>query len=344
MTAYASCWWLHDHLELGPAGEVHACCYQYVNSRKEIHGGIELCRITGNTFPAEEIAAARQRVHDTLATGYHGDCTECPQLATKRWRSRQYLTRSLTMNVWTHCNLKCRYCFTTVDGFKYSKVKYPLLEVIADMLAGKHLDPAGAVTWGGGDISALVEFNDLSRMFIAYGVQQDFKTSAYKYLPGVAEALANKKGSVEVSVDAGTRETYASYKGADVFDRVSENILRYRESGTIKLKYIASDQNLSDADIDGFVALAIRARPKIVAVTPEYGELWSKQYDVAHVNQIARLIRSLEGGGLNVSPSTAGEGKRIFTDLWPGLSNAIGPRRIPLSTRARNLARDLLPI
>jgi hypothetical protein len=109
---------------------------------------IELCRITGNTFPADEIVAARQRVHETIAKGHHADCSECPELKTKNWRTPKYLVRSLTMNVWTHCNLKCRYCFTTVPGFKYSKVKYPLVEVIGDMLAGKHLDPDGTVTWG----------------------------------------------------------------------------------------------------------------------------------------------------------------------------------------------------
>jgi sulfatase maturation enzyme AslB (radical SAM superfamily) len=329
MTAYASCWWLHDHLELGPAGEVHACCYQYVNSRKEIHGGIELCRITGSTFPAAEIAAARAKVHETLAIGHHADCSECPELKTKNWHTPKYLTRSLTMNVWTHCNLKCRYCFTTVPGFKYSKVKYPLVEVIADMLAGKHLDPAGTVTWGGGDISALVEFNDLSRMFLAYGVKQDFKTSAYKFLPGVAETIAKKRGAVEVSVDAGTRETYASYKGADVYDRVVENILRYRQSGQIKLKYIAASCNISDADIDGFVDLARRAKPISVMVTPEYGESWSKQYDGKAVGQIAKLINKLRASGLKIGPDNAVDGRRIFPDFWESLAPMLSMNKKP---------------
>jgi sulfatase maturation enzyme AslB (radical SAM superfamily) len=331
MTSYASCWWLHDHLEFGPAGEVHACCYQYSNAKGEVHGGseFELCRITGNTFPAAEIAAARQRVHETLATGYHGDCSECPELKTKNWRTPKYLTRSLTMNVWTHCNLKCRYCFTTVPGFKYSKVKYPLVEVIADMLAGEHLDPNGTVTWGGGDISALVEFNDLSRMFLAYGVKQDFKTSAYKFLPGVAETIAKDKGAVEVSVDAGTRETYASYKGEDVYDRVVENIGRYRESGPIKLKYIAAACNISDADIDGFVDLAKRTKPISVMVTPEYGESWAKEYDHKAIRQIAKLINKLMASGHDMVPSNAVDGRRIFPDFWEALAPLLSMNKTP---------------
>jgi sulfatase maturation enzyme AslB (radical SAM superfamily) len=329
MSGYSSCWWLHDHLELGPDGEVHACCYQYSNSRQEIRGGIELCRITGNTFPAEDIIAARQRVHAEIANSSHSDCTECPQLVSKRWASRRYLARSLTMNVWTHCNLKCRYCFTTVPGFKYSKVSYPLVEVIADMLKGEHLDPNGTVTWGGGDISALVEFNELSRMFLAYGIKQDFKTSAYKFLPGVAETIAKNLGAVEVSVDAGTRETYASYKGADVFERVVENTLRYRASGPIKLKYIAASCNLSDADIDGFVDLVQRAKPESVMVTPEFGESWSKQYDEKTIRQIAKLISALKSCGSRVIPENAVQGRRIFPDFWDTLAPMVAMRATP---------------
>lgn len=327
MAEYASCWWLHDHIELGPAGEVHACCYQYQIIEGVTHGGseFELCHITGDTFPAAEIAAARQRVHETIANSYHPECSSCPILVKQEWEAREYLMRSLTLNVWTHCNLKCRYCFTTAPGFKYSKVAYPLVAVVTDMLRGRHLDPAGTVTWGGGDIAALVEFNELSRLFLAYGVHQDFKTSAYKFLPGVAETIAGNRGVVEVSVDAGTRETYASYKGADVYDRVVANILRYRESGPIKLKYIASAQNLSAADVSGFIDLARKADPTSVMVTPEYGEAWAREYTPAHVARIADLINGLRAAGLRVVPEAPEDGARIFPNFWTALAPQLRP-------------------
>src|ERR1700730_8659464 len=203
---YPSCWWLHDQLELGPNGEVHACCYQWSKSPGDVRGSVVLCRITGNRFPAEEIVAARQKIHQQIIAKDQRDCCECPQLVTQLWKTRKHLTRTLTMNVWSHCNLKCRYCFTVAPGFEYSRVKYPLVEVIADMLANQHLDPNGRVVWGGGDISALPEFNKLAGMFLGYGCHQDFKTSGYKFLRGVADAIAKKRGTVEVSIDAGTRE------------------------------------------------------------------------------------------------------------------------------------------
>jgi hypothetical protein len=144
-----------------------------------------------------------------------------------------------------------------------------------------------------------------------------------------AETIAKDRGAVEVSVDAGTRETYASYKGADVYDRVVENILRYRESGPIKLKYIAAGCNISDADIDGFVDLARRAKPISVMVTPEYGESWSKQYDTNAVGQIARLINTLRDAGHRIVPSSALDGRRIFPDFWESLAPLLSMNKKP---------------
>lgn len=324
MSPYRSCTYLQDALELGPAGDVSACTYHYIDGAGQARGGVKLARITGSTFPADEIRAAREALHATIATGHHDDCSSCPCLKAKRWSHRKYLASALTMNVWTHCNLKCRYCFTTAPGFKYSKVAYPMVEVMADMLAGEHLDPNGVVTWGGGDISALVEFNELSRMFLAYGARQFFKTSGYKFLPGVAETIAKRRGMLEISVDAGTRETYASYKGADVFGRVVENIGRYREAGRLQLKYIAAANiNLSDADVDGFVGLVERFKPTSVMVTPEYGASWSKQYDDKNIKQIAKMIVDLRGLGVTVAPSTWAHGATLFPDFWPELAHEI---------------------
>ncbi|WP_424627560.1 hypothetical protein [Bradyrhizobium sp. SYSU BS000235] len=112
-------------------------------------------------------------------------------------------------------------------------------------------------------------------MFLDYGMKLEFKTSGYKFLQGVASTLAKGRGMLEVSVDAGTRKTYLS-KGVDVFDRVVENIQKYREHGNIQLKYIACSSNISDADISGFVELAKHTKPISVMVTPEFGESWAK--------------------------------------------------------------------
>jgi MoaA/NifB/PqqE/SkfB family radical SAM enzyme len=260
-----------------------------------------------------------------VAANLHPDCNGCPQLASKAWGERKYLTFGLTMNVWTHCNLACKYCFTVVPGFVYSRVKYPVVEVIADMLSGRHLDPAGNVAWGGGDISALPEFNDLSKLFLEYGAHQDFKTSGSKYLGGVANTIGTVRpdgtrlGTVEVSIDAGTRGTYGSYKGKDVFDRVIENILRYCEHGPVQLKYIAAECNLSDADIDGFLQIVEEAQPKHVTVICEYNDSWNGKYTSQHIGQIAKLMTAIREAKTPLIPNTHEDFVMRFPDFWAQL-------------------------
>jgi hypothetical protein len=162
---------------------------------------------------------------------------------------------------------------------------------------------------------------------------EDFSGAAqcadHKWRKRMVVMKRENRGAVEVSIDAGRRETYASCKGADVYDRVVENILRYRESGPIKLKYIAAACNISDADIDGFVDLAQRARPISIMVTPEYGESWSKQYDETAVGQIAKLINKLRASGLRTQPRNAIGGKRIFPDFWESLAPQLSMNKNP---------------
>ena len=315
--AHTGCWFLQDHLEFSIDSDIRVCCFRYRNSDGETRGNVPLVKITGNRFPAEEIRAARAQILSEIAAGTHLDCMQCPLLETADWVERGYLADKVTMNPWTHCNLKCVYCFTLLPEYTNKKVAYDITAVIADMLRGKHLDPSGYITWGGGDISALPEFDGISQLFQDYGVRQDFKTSAFKFLPGVADALKRKLGVVEVSLDAGTKKTYASYKGRDAFERVVSNIRRYRECGPVRLKYIADCTNVSDQDIDGFCSIASSINPEIVTVTAEWNSAYSKKYEDDAITQIAKLLHSLWSTGVPCSPSRGADGRNLLWGIWP---------------------------
>jgi len=156
-----------------------------------------------------------------------------------------------------------------------------------------------------------------------YGLHQDFKTSAFKFLPGVAEAIAEGHGAVEVSVDAGTRETYAKVKGVDALERVVANIGRYRERGPVNLKFIGTTENLADKDVEGFVAIATQTQPSVVTVTPEWSSSWKGEYGNNLTRQIAKLIYMLSERGLNVVPSTQAARKQHFPNFWKELESAL---------------------
>ena len=323
VVAYKSCWWLQDHIEFGLSDNIQACCYSFVDSKGQVRGSVVLCDVSENRFPAAEIRAARARMHAEIAEDRQDHCRDCAVLTLDEWQPRNYLAKFVTINVWSHCNLKCQYCYTAAPEFQYKKVKYSIETVIGDMLNGKHLDPFGRVTWGGGDISALPEFNAVSDLFIDYGVEQEYKTSGIKYLSSLASAISKKKGFVEISVDAGTRETYAKYKGKDVFDRVVENVLHYREHGPVRLKYIADFPNMSDQDINGFASLVERIRPEGVTITPEYNSSWAKKFGPSEIGRMARLIYAVKETGFPVTPDDCAMGERLFPGMWSDIDREL---------------------
>ncbi len=130
-------------------------------------------------------------------------------------------------------------------------------------------------------------------------------------------------GLVEVSIDAGTPETYARVKGKDAFDRVVSNLVEYSRSGKIQLKYIVMKDNLEDADINGFLNLARLINVESVMVTPEWGQCHDGVFDDRHLRKIARLIDSLKAIVPAVSPSTLEDGERLFPGMWRRLEGCL---------------------
>jgi MoaA/NifB/PqqE/SkfB family radical SAM enzyme len=83
-------------------------------------------------------------------------------------------------------------------------------------------------------------------------------TNGFKFDNDLFLKMENYPVRLLVSIDAGTRETYARIKGFDCFDKVCENLKRYASSkqGLIMLKYVfVSGLNDFEKDVDGFVKL-----------------------------------------------------------------------------------------
>jgi pyruvate-formate lyase-activating enzyme len=89
-------------------------------------------------------------------------------------------------------------------------------------------------------------------------------SNAYAWSEPTAEALADGNTWLRVSVDAGTRETFAKIKGVDGFDRVCQNLEKYAKCGTLVLKYIIFPKlNDDDVNLFKFVELADKLNAKI---------------------------------------------------------------------------------
>ncbi len=88
----------------------------------------------------------------------------------------------------------------------------------------------------------------------------------------IAQKVARMDGShIEVSIDAGTRETYKKVKGLDAFEKVKETLHLYKQEGAnIYLKYIMLDINCTDNDIQGFCGIIKSIGPQNISISFDY--------------------------------------------------------------------------
>jgi wyosine [tRNA(Phe)-imidazoG37] synthetase (radical SAM superfamily) len=125
-------------------------------------------------------------------------------------------------------------------------------------------------------------------------------TNASVYDEKLERCLKDCKCTLLVSVDAGTRETFAKIKGLDVYGRVCGNLKRYAKAAAyaVTLKYIfLPDLNDNEADIDGFVALCGEIRPLNVMLS--YDMLHPIQKLAAHTfRMVRRLTDKLDAVGI----------------------------------------------
>jgi molybdenum cofactor biosynthesis enzyme MoaA len=83
-------------------------------------------------------------------------------------------------------------------------------------------------------------------------------------LKKIGDLLNDQLIFLNVSLDAGTADTFAKIKGIDCFDKVIKNLEKYAAVGNIQLKYILLEGiNDNKNDIDDFVAIAERINANV---------------------------------------------------------------------------------
>lgn len=145
------------------------------------------------------------------------------------------------------CDCSCIYCCEQYISNRKIVLKskksdyYDLLPIIKelykqDMIDKKELD----VHFQGGNVSVLDEFDDLVNIFMTNGVKRiEIATNGIKYLPQIERICKNTFVDVNISIDAGCRETYKKIKTVDKFDDLVENLKKYVKLPILlRLKYI----------------------------------------------------------------------------------------------------------
>lgn len=145
------------------------------------------------------------------------------------------------------CDCSCIYCCEQYLSGRKIVLKskksdyYDLLPIIEelykqDMIDKKELD----VHFQGGNVSVLDEFDDLVNIFMKNGVKRvEIATNGIKYLPQIERICRDTFVDVNISIDAGTRETYKKIKTVDKFEDLISNLKKYVKLPILlRLKYI----------------------------------------------------------------------------------------------------------
>jgi pyruvate-formate lyase-activating enzyme len=228
----------------------HICCHDTFYQRVARTENIDSVVGEAKKYVAELI--------DDLRKGRSTSCDQCPALREGIWDKEPKLWRVGISSDFdaTPCDFKCVYC---VDGVRCSRAvdkSITPLEVIKKVHAAIK-DDAVILGLAAGEIT-VAPWGDAALDFIREKCwYTQLSTNASVYNEKIAALLRDGIIEVNVSLDAGTRETFARVKGRDCWNAVKDNAGKYAAArGKFHLKYIMLEGiNDNKADMDGFLEL-----------------------------------------------------------------------------------------
>ena len=229
---YTSCNWIAHGLNFEP-GHVEMCCL-----RCHVGGGNVIVQnpYRGEPIDWEEFFKLKEKfINENKEGKIDPRCEGCFNLEKKSWDDQNKYFSYIHFNHWTHCNSKCRYCFTDYNKEFFNTYQhYSVLPVIKDMFEKNLFRPGGEITFAGGEPTILTEFEELLNFILdnTHDVSMRIHTSVIKYSPAIARGVKEGRIYVVVSLDSGTRQVFKDIKGVDAFDKVVETTRRYAEMQT----------------------------------------------------------------------------------------------------------------
>jgi uncharacterized Fe-S cluster-containing radical SAM superfamily protein len=138
------------------------------------------------------------------------------------------------------CNFRCIYC-NTPQTMQMDTYGTPIdIEEALGFISAKYGKLPITIAFANGEITARRDCDDILRFCADRPWSYSFITNASIYRDSIAD-LCNRGRAVSmtVSLDAGTRRTYAKIKSADCFDDTLKNLTRYANAGvSVTLKYM----------------------------------------------------------------------------------------------------------
>ncbi len=238
---YKSCYWIESGINFDIDSYKVCCLY----SAKGGGNTIIENNYKGQSVNWDKVFAFKQMMKDIHKKGeIYPKCEGCIFLEEKDWNDDHSKISMINLDYWTKCNSKCTYCHTMLDKKKYNSFKnYNFLPILKDMLKRDILRPNGHVSFGGGEVTLLKEFDKLLNIFMDFGFPLTrIHSSCILYSKAIEKGLKNGCVDLIVSVDSGSKSLHRMVKGVDSYNRVWSNLKKYaqnqKDPNAVKVKYI----------------------------------------------------------------------------------------------------------
>lgn len=222
------------------------------------------------------------------------ECGECPYI-TEDWypiNSKIVLINYAEGGI---CNFECIYCNSDAKNAKNNDAKISFIDTIKSLRLMNLLADDAEYLIDPGEISVHPQRTDI--LNLCKKNRTIIFTNGCVFRTEIADMLGNGAAVLNISIDAGTRETFNRVKGIDCFYEVRENLIRYgkRSARCIEPKYIfLPGINDNEEDVDGFVNLCNDISAGIVQISSELNTPLGDHT----IAMVKRMINKLEFNNL----------------------------------------------
>lgn len=281
-----SCSLLNTNLQFTPRDTLEACCCADI-------GPVLADKISQKDSIKEFIKTrekfVKQLKSGNLENGVQG-CKNCINLQ-KYSPNNDYRIKRIAINHYTSCDCACVYCIHGINrSFKSIRQSaddaYDILKFINELYDNELIDKKNLIVdFQGGNISCLKNHNEIIDAFYKRGVK-DFVlyTNNIVYIPAMERLLRQDKGSLVVSIDSGTPETFYQIKQTDKFDMVINNLKRYIAAAGnrhITAKYIIINKlNDNIEELKAFLNLMLEANVKLFVLDIDYRNIIDENFTI----------------------------------------------------------------
>jgi len=263
------------------------CCYQ---PKPFIYSGGNKHDIKNVWYKFQEY---RTELTEKLRNNVPCECDGCVLLKYENWKIEPKITQLVMSGGYKgeRCNVKCCYCNVTKvrtasllkNTFSYTDVLDEIDEFLPKGLRFNPIASEFTVSPYKKEIFKIMKTKDWYGIFLSNGLLFD---------DDIAEMMSNKMASINVSVDAGTCETFAKIKGVDYWDKLIVNLDKYAATGgDIYLKYVYLEGiNDNYSDIDGFINLATRVTKHIIISVDGSIDEYRAQINISSLEKCSMMM------------------------------------------------------